>query len=351
MKKVGICGNFGNYKEVSNGQIVKTKVLSEQLIKHFGKDNVSMIDTFGWKKKPIRLIINCIRLSITCRKIIILPAQNGIKVFAPLFNTLCRLFGKKLHYSVIGGWIGDLAKDDPKLLKNIKQMDSVYVETKTMKLKLEELELDNIFLMPNFKDIKPVENIEEIKEIEAPYKLCTFSRVKKEKGILDAIDAVKKTNKELGKKAFTLDIYGTLEDEFKQIFESAINDSEGNCEYKGVIEFNKSTDVLKNYFALIFPTYYEGEGFPGTIIDSFSSGLPVIATDWKYNKEIIDNEVNGLIYEIRENDKSKELVKILKTIYKDPKIIISMKSNCIEESKKYDANRVMKCMIDRLEDK
>ncbi|MFR3494185.1 MAG: glycosyltransferase [Blautia sp.] len=51
--------------------------------------------------------------------------------------------------------------------------------------------------------------------------------------------------------------------------------------YKGMVPFNQSTEVLKNYDALLFPTYYEGEGFAGTIIDAFAAGLPVIASDWK----------------------------------------------------------------------
>lgn len=62
-----------------------------------------------------------------------------------------------------------------------------------------------------------------------------------------------------------------------------------------MVPFNQSTEVLKNYDALLFPTYYEGEGFAGTIIDAFAAGLPVIASDWKYNSEIIKQGITGVI--------------------------------------------------------
>jgi glycosyltransferase involved in cell wall biosynthesis len=48
--------------------------------------------------------------------------------------------------------------------------------------------------------------------------------------------------------------------------------------YGGVVPFNKSVEVLKDYFAVLFPTYYEGEGFAGTIIDAHSAGVPIIAS-------------------------------------------------------------------------
>ena len=48
---------------------------------------------------------------------------------------------------------------------------------------------------------------------------------------------------------------------------------------------------------MLFPTYWKGEGFPGVIIDAFVAGLPVIATDWNMNTEIIEEGVNGFIIE------------------------------------------------------
>lgn len=351
MKQVGICGNFGAYQDIANGQMIKTKVLTQELEEYFGKENISIVDTYLWSKNPIKLLLQCFRLVILCKNIIILPAHNGIKIFAPLFKILCKIFNRKLHYSVIGGWLPEFLSSNPRILKSVRSMDGVYVETKSMKEKLINLGINNVIYMPNFKKI----NIVDIKKIKknhtVPYKLCTFSRVKKEKGIIDAINAVNKINDELNKIVFTLDIYGTIEEDFKAEFKNAIDRSNKSCTYKGVIEFNNTTEVLKDYFALVFPTYYEGEGFPGTIIDSFSSGLPVIATDWKYNSEIISNKKNGLIYKSTKENKEQGLTDILNKVYDNPEIITSMKNDCILEAKKYNPSHVMSYMIDKMEDK
>jgi len=99
---------------------------------------------------------------------------------------------------------------------------------------------------------------------------------------------------------------------------------------------------------LLFPTYYEGEGFPGTIIDAFSSGLPAIATDWRYNSELISNGETGFIYKLN-NYKETGLMEILKEVYNKPEKIMAMKSSCLNEAKKYDVSTVMSQMIQRME--
>jgi len=349
LHRIGICGNFGvEQEEKITGQIVKTKIIRDQLRIHFGTENVLTINTSMWKRNPIRLFINCVRLSIVCNTILIMPAHNGIKIFAPLFNILCKVFKCKLQYSVIGGWIPELLKKDKKLHKSIESMDTVYVETKTMKNNLIELGLGNVVHMPNFKNIKIVSEKELRKNYSIPYRLCTFSRVSRDKGIIDAINAVYQINRKEGKKVFFLYIFGSIEQDFEDDFNQAIFNSDSSARYSGVVEFEESTEVLKDYFALIFPTYYEGEGFPGTIIDSFSSGLPVIASDWKYNKEIVTNWETGVIYSLDDNDRSIGLQEVLYLIYKNPELVISMKPNCIRKAKKYDSPEVMKKMIQRI---
>lgn len=118
-------------------------------------------------------------------------------------------------------------------------------------------------------------------------KLCTFSRVLKEKGIEDAIEAVTYINEQNKREIFSLDIYGQIDDAYKGDFMMMQRNFPEYINYGGIIRFDRSTEVLRNYYALIFPTYYEGEGFAGTLIDAMAAGVPVIASDWKYNTEIV----------------------------------------------------------------
>ena len=87
-----------------------------------------------------------------------------------------------------------------------------------------------------------------------PFKLCTFSRVMKEKGIEDAVNAVEEINKKYDETIFTLDIYGQIDTMQTEWFESLQSRFLKDVSYKGLVPFDKSTDVLKNYYALLFPT-------------------------------------------------------------------------------------------------
>ena len=83
------------------------------------------------------------------------------------------------------------------------------------------------------------------------------------------------------KQIATLDIYGPVEDDYKEELFSLIESSQNNCKYCGIIDSSKSVEALKSYFALLFPTHWKHEGIPGTIIDAFSAGIPVIARKWQ----------------------------------------------------------------------
>lgn len=63
-----------------------------------------------------------------------------------------------------------------------------------------------------------------------------------------------------------LDIYGQIEDNQEEWLKKLQTLAPGYIKYKGMVPFSQSTKVLKEYDALLFPTYYEGEGFAGTIM-------------------------------------------------------------------------------------
>ncbi len=345
MYKVGICGHFGNNQNLLNGQTIKTKILTEELEKHFGKDAIKTIDTYDWKRNPLLLLYKCYLLMKRCENIIIMPASKGIKVFIPLFSKMNRIFHRKLHYVVIGGWLPKLLRNNPKLVTGLKDFTGIYVETHSMIDVLNKSGLNNVHYLPNFKRLNNLDERELVYSYKEPYKLCTFSRVMKEKGIEDAINVVKTINNSLKKIVFTLDIYGQIDKNYKEQFEKIIEVSPSYISYKGIVNYSKSVEVIKNYFALVFPTYYVGEGFAGTILDAFAAGVPVIASDWKYNKEIIHDKLDGLIFDINNIEMLKM---ILLEVYKKPNVILEMKMNCLKRAKEYKPENAIKNLIEYL---
>lgn len=166
----------------------------------------------------------------------------------------------------------------------------------------------------------------------------------REKGIGDVVKAVTEVNQSLGRTVFSLDICGQVDENQTDWFEALRETFPDYIRYGGVIPFDRSVETLKEYFALLFPTYYDGEGFAGTLIDAFSAGVPVIASDWKYNTELVNEKV-GYVYKTRDNAAFAEL---LKSVAADPAMILGKKRSCLHEADKYTAEKVIKTLVNQL---
>ena len=293
MKKIGVLGHFGFGKTLLNGQTIKTKNVTQALEEVFGESQVIKRDTHGGVSSLFLVPFQIIELLNKCENIIIFPAQNGVRVIVPLLVLFNTFFQRKLHYVVIGGWLPSLCKSSSILIKLLNQLDVIYVETLTMKRSLEGLDFKNVEVMHNFKNIKPLEVPISINN--NPHLLCTFSRVMKEKGIEDAIKIVDKLNS--SSTQYELHIYGQIEPSQMQWFEKLKSQFPDYVSYCGLIPYDQSVDVLKQYDVLLFPTSYDGEGFAGTLLDSMAAGVPIVASNWKYNNEIVNNN-SGILVEV-----------------------------------------------------
>ena len=97
MKKVAIVGQYGEGPDYVTGQAVKTLFTARWLMKRFGAENVEIVNTYGWKNRPVRLAVSLLKAMGRCRNVVMLPAQNGVKVFAPLVAGLNRLFRRRIR--------------------------------------------------------------------------------------------------------------------------------------------------------------------------------------------------------------------------------------------------------------
>lgn len=345
LKKIGICGHFDGTKPTSSGQTIKTRIVAEELIRQLGKDQVMTVDSSGGAKAMPRMLKQSWNLFRNCENIIFLPAYKGLRVFAPVYSFYNKFFHRKIHYVVIGGWLDGFIDQYKWLAGMLKNFTGIYVETTTMKKALEKRGFKNVVVMPNFKNL-PVLKPEELSyTLEQPYKLCTFSRVMKKKGIEDAIAAVKTVNEKAGHVVYTYDIYGQIDDSYKEEFEKLEINFPSYIQYKGLVPYDESVDVLKNYFALLFPTYYQGEGFAGTLIDAMAAGTPVIASDWKCNGEVVVPGKTGVLLK---ECSTKKIEAELDKIAENPDGWNAMKATTLDEAHRYDPEVAIKPLMDRL---
>ena len=75
-----------------------------------------------------------------------------------------------------------------------------------------------------------------------------------------------------------------------------------NAKYGGFLNLQEESGytVLSQYDVMIFPTYWEGEGFPGVLVDALIAGLPVIASNWHLNSEVIEEGKTGWLIEVND---------------------------------------------------
>ena len=342
-KKVGIIGHFGFGKNYLDGQTVKTKIVSDELKRFFGENSIDEIDTHGkWSsliKAPFKTF-NAVKFS---KNVIMLPAHKGLKIYAPLLCFWRHFFNTKLHYVVIGGWLPKYLQNKKLLQKNLKKFDGIYVETRTMKTALEQKGFKNIYIMPNCKRLNVLRPEELVYNTGEPFKLCTFSRVTEKKGIGDAVEAVRQINEENGRTVYTLDIYGQVDNGQEEWFEHLKKTFPEYVHYCGLVPFDKSVDVLKNYFALLFPTKFYTEGIPGTIIDAYAAGIPVISSRWENFEDIIDEGITGVGYDFANN-----VGLFLKLRKGEEKNFDKMKANCLKKAELFLPERAMKVLREKI---
>jgi len=338
--KVTVIGHFGEGLSCSDGQTVKTKTVTEGLKEHYGSERVCKVDTHGGVKTLLKAPFILKKAFTESENVVILPAENGLRVFAPL----CALWkrkrpGVKVHYMVIGGWLPSFVKKHRSLQSSLKAFDTIFVETSGMEKALAAMGFDNLAVMPNCKALKILKPEELICSTQEPLRLCTFSRVMKEKGIEEAVQAVAAVNARYGREVYTLDIYGGVDSGQTEWFAKLKETFPPYVRYMGVVPYHKSVQILKDFFALLFPTRFYTEGIPGTVIDGFAAGVPVISTKWENFGDMITEGITGLGYGFHDGD---GLEIALCRMAEHPEQILSMKTNCLTEAVKYTPREVIR---------
>lgn len=346
LHKIGIWGQYGDGGPIADGQAVRTTITTQELIKKYGENEVLVLNTNAWRKHPVRFFIDTINLLRKCENVLILPADNGLRIVAPIYDFFNKLYKRKLLYIVIGGFLPAFLQKHPNYIRMLNKYDALFVQTPNIKKDLLELGILNIEMMTNFK-MQPTRKIDDIRiNNDENIDLCILSRLTKDKGIEDAVEAIKIVNEKLGARKVHLDLYGIVPENYRERFNELLNNNSDLVVYKGVVDYNQTASVLKNYFAMLFPTYFHGEGFAGCIIDAFFAGIPVIATDWLYNKDIIADGVNGLLVPPQS---PVELAEAILRLYQNRTLANRLAINNAREALNYTADQVLQNLYNKLQ--
>lgn len=333
--KVSIIGYLAKQKPLFDGQTVKTKQLASVLHDQLSDDEIGELDMQSLRPSPVSFFWNYFKLCRNSENVIILPAHGALLLF-PLLCLLFRSKKTKLVYNVIGGWLANYIEKYTYLKPILKRFDQIWVETTVMKRALEEKGFNNLTIVPNFKNLSILKKEELNMNISSPIRLCIFSRIMEMKGIDDAVNSVIETT-DSESNGFSLDIYGQIDPTYTEHFSELQKTFPSNIRYCGCVDATKSTEVLRDYDALLFPTKFPTEGLPGTLIDAYSAGLPVISAKWQSFTDFVDDGKTGIGYT---QCNYQELVNTLRKIKENPSLLTDMKENCLEKAKEYSAETV-----------
>ena len=345
--KIGIWGQYGDGGQIADGQAVRTTIVTGELKKRYGKESIKIVNSNNWKSHPVSFFMQTVSLVVDCEKVIIAPADNGFKTIVPILDFFNHFYHRKMLYMVIGGFLPKLLEDNPKYIKMLKKYERLYVQTPNIKADLLNLGIDRVDFLTNLKPIEAVPIEELIVNQDKEIKLCTFSRINPEKGIEEALEAVRLANTALGGRYITLDMYGIVAAKHQEWFDRIKEKYQDFGRYCGVVNYDQTVDTLRKYFALLFPTYYHGEGFSGNVVDACFSGLPIIATDWLYNKDVIHDRENGILVPIKN---PQAIADAIIQLYNDRELAHSMAVNNVLASKQYSPENVLKALFRDLDD-
>ena len=340
---IAIIGHFGGKEKFNDGQTIKTIAIYDALIR-YGEKNVKKVDTYYTKRNPLKFLWVFISALCKDQKYIVLLSSNGRKVLFPILSFMSRYMKKEVYHYGIGGRLAREIGENKKWKKYVSSFKSNWMESIELAEQLQKLGVRNAIYLPNFKKLNVLDESELCSKYTEPYKLCTFSRVMEEKGIEDAIDAVRKINIKCQRKVVMLDIYGPAEESYLQHLNKVLKQC-GECRYCGVIPANKSVEALKDYYVLLFPTHWKHEGIPGTIIDALSAGVPVIARRWQYCDEMLQHKVTGYIYDF---DKPEELKDLILYAVGHVDETVKMKRACIHRAYDYSEEYVIKYIAEQM---
>lgn len=342
--KITVVGDVSEGEPANNGQTAKTREYIHYLKNRYGDSNVSYVDTSKWRKKILSKTVSLIKAMFRSEVLVLVLGANGRKVILPVTLLFRPFTGNTILFSIVGGSLMYGFDQEPNTVKNLSKVDAVFVETKMFESFLKNRGISNVWYSPCFSKRKSItqDTIPEISMSE-PFRFCTYARVCKEKGISSAIDAVCKVNEAAGKIVCTLDIYGVPQEEYREEFEEKLSRA-GTCvSIHPYLDDTNAIDTLSEHYMMLFPTYYKGEGFPIAIIESLKSGLPVIASDWHFNKEVVVDHQTGLVYDLQN---AEDLVNLVSWAINNPEKVFEMKKNCIDRAHLFDPDTALSPIYD-----
>lgn len=338
LTKILVLGYFGYVTNQLDGQTIKTRNVYNLIESRSNKIGViSHFDTQQFQQSKFSVLTMIWEL-VKVNKLVYLPAHNNLRYLFPILFLICKIFRIEILYFVIGGWLFDYLLDKPIHRFLLKKITKIFPENSQLEKLLEfTFGFKNLQTLPNFRvhNFKP--NLAKEKK---SYRIVFMARINRMKGI-EVIFKIAEyfENNSIGPKKVSIDFYGTIDKNDEELFLANIS-RHPITTYKGTLAPENIYYTLSKYDVMILPTKYYTEGFPGSILDAYIAGIPVIVTHWKHALEFVDHAKSGFVVPFENGEQ--EIKYKLTELYNNEDLLYQMKKNAYEKSKEYSSESVWK---------
>jgi glycosyltransferase involved in cell wall biosynthesis len=328
-RKILYIGPFAKKSIIAIGGTVKTNEIYNALLFNVTtRRRLRYLDVFQWRRHKILIFFRLLLGVLFYKNFILVISYSALK---KLFN-LPMLFSKNILFIPIGNiCCNDLTNKEIQKINNC--INVLFVQTESLKADLICNNIKSkIIVMHNFKIYSNFVFHHEYFPLNANlFRFCFLSRVTETKGIFDAIEIVEKYNYKNDLNKIELDIFGIIDPIYSNEF-NILLETKDFIRYCGIIPYKDVPKVITKYFMLLFPTKFDGEGFPGAILDSLAAGLPVLSSNFKYYQDILIDNYTGLSFKI--NDFDEFYSKICYAV-ENYHLINTYRENCLQQYRKY----------------
>lgn len=257
--KAALIGAFGGDKPTTTGRIIRTRIIYEELKQRLGEENVIKLSTED--NSGLRVWMRCFIGILRADIIMLFVSEAGMRLLFPMVGLLAKLTGKRVYNSIIGGYIPTVMEKYPLCAKAMNSFEVNWVQMPSMVPMLKKVGVQNAEFLPNAKPYyKTSEDVSIQPHFENRILVCTFSRIIADKGIEEAIHAVRTVHE----KGFPVELhlYGEIFEGYKKRFDEVMLEAPEYIKYCGIVDYHENINTLKNTIFCSFPVSIRRRAFP-----------------------------------------------------------------------------------------
>jgi glycosyltransferase involved in cell wall biosynthesis len=345
------------------GTTVTFKIFVDELDRLAGSGHHTVVDSSpkGLKKsfrivsganlrKALAIAVEFRRHLRSADQVMVFGSNGFLLSMAPILLVMARRARRPFFLRAFGGSLDNFYSGlNPiarRLLRwTLQHADGVSVQTGLLLQSLKPMLGDRVHKAPGYRYMPRESAGQPDTELQSsePLRLVYVGLIREDKGVFVLLEALRRLDDRV-RETVQCDLYGPLYDFAAERLQSELERTP-NAAYRGVLEPERVVATMRAYEVLAFPSFYQGEGHPGVVIESMMAGLAVITTDFRSIPEVVENGVNGLLVPPHDPEQLKAAIERL---HDDRRLLTELRRHNWERRTRFDAREVLPQLIQQM---